>query len=212
LTGFTTIQRMKKSFKYIFVMTLFMNRIGASNLPSNLELLVMTIDSAWSAKLQTTDFDTRSIYGFQNDSNGDPLYQLIVDRLVTCLQTRNIPLLLTGDSTMTRVVRLQVFNAGIRYIRSGRDGLFGKKWMEREALFHVNLQVRDQGRVLINRDIMTVKKDRFPWNQINYVEQRGQILGFPDRPVFADWLTRLETVMMITSAGVVILLFYIIRS
>jgi hypothetical protein len=203
---------MKKSFKYIFVTIMLMNRLIASNPPSNLEFLALTIDSAWSADLQTSDFDTQSSYEIQSASKTDPLYQFIEGRLVIYLQSRDIPLMLTADSTITHTIRLLVLNAGIQYIRSGRDGLFGKKWIEREALFHVNLQVVDQGRVLVNRDIKVENKDRFPWNQINYVEQRGMILGFPDRPVFTDWLTRLETAMMITSVGVVILLFYIIRS
>jgi hypothetical protein len=203
---------MKKSFKYIFIMMMLMNRLNASNLQSNLEFLVLTIDSAWTADLHTTDFDTQSVYSIQSASDTDPLYQLIEGRLVSYLQTRDIPLVLTADSTIIRTIRLLVLNAGIRYIRSGRNGLFGKKWMERKALFHVNLQVIDQDRILINRDIKVENQGRFPWNQINYVEQRGMILGFPDRPVFTDWLTRLETAMMITSVGVVILLFYIIRS
>ena len=203
---------MKKSFKYIFIMMMLMNRLNASNLQSNLEFLVLTIDSAWTADLHTTDFDTQSVYSIQSASDMDPLYQLIEGRLVSYLQTRDIPLVLTADSTIIRTIRLLVLNAGIRYIRSGRNGLFGKKWMERKALFHVNLQVIDQDRILINRDIKVENQGRFPWNQINYVEQRGMILGFPDRPVFTDWLTRLETAMMITSVGVVILLFYIIRS
>ena len=193
-------------------MMMLMNRLNASNLQSNLEFLVLTIDSAWTADLHTTDFDTQSVYSIQSASDTDPLYQLIEGRLVSYLQTRDIPLVLTADSTIIRTIRLLVLNAGIRYIRSGRNGLFGKKWMERKALFHVNLQVIDQDRILINRDIKVENQGRFPWNQINYVEQRGMILGFPDRPVFTDWLTRLETAMMITSVGVVILLFYIIRS
>lgn len=203
---------MKKSILCIlFITTALAGYLSASKPPTNVELLVMAIDSAWSENLQHADFDTSSIYGI-DVSDPDPVYQLAAGRLAAYLHMNHIPFILNPDSTAGRSVRLTILNAGVHYIRSGREGLFGKKWVEREALFHVNIHVSDKSLSLFNQDIKISHRDRIPWNQINYAEQRGIVIGFPDRPPFADWLTRLETAMMIVSVGVVILLFYIIRS
>ena len=203
---------MKKSILYIFTMTALARCLIASKPPTNVELLVMSIDSAWSENLQSADFDTLSVYSIEGVSGADPVNQLVSGRLAAYLHRNHIPFTLVPDSTASRSVVLTILDAGVRYTRSGREGLLGKKWMEREALFHINLQVSNRGLFILNRDIQVSHRDRIPWNQLNYAEQRGIVIGFPDRPPFNDWLTRLETAMMIASVGVVILLFYIIRS
>jgi hypothetical protein len=110
-------------------------------------------------------------------------------------------------------IMVDVFNAGVTYPRGGRKNLLGKRWISRRAVCHVTVQFLDQdGRMISQKNCQKQSADRVYLRNLSYIEQQGVVLGYPDRPEYSDFFSRMEPFFMIGSVGVVVYLFYIIRS
>lgn len=193
----------------------FESVLFSQSLPNtNLEQFVCLIDSVWKNCLSDMNIEQDQSIAVKGFGMDNPVHALVRRRLEEQLNHNHIQLWMGPDSILNhKYFIVDILNAGIHYSEGGRKKILGRRWIWRHTDCHISVQLRAYSEELI--ESKSYKKhctDRIYVNNLSHIEQKGAILGYPVRPGDSDVFSRLEPWFMIGSVGMVIYLFYIIRS
>lgn len=206
----------RKSF-YLSTVVLFLltwSLSGQINPPTNLMLMASVIDSSFEQAMKALDLDTIEYVMIKGFNQDDSFQNFVLGRLQNRLFESGIHIVSSNDSMNYQLqIYIEMLEMGVQYIKSGRHGIFGSKWIKRKAEAEFMVRAFDpEGNLRIIHEFKNSISDTVGFHQLTYIEQRGYILGFPIRPPYSDVFSRIEPALMIGTIGLVTYLFYIIRS
>ncbi|MBN1780708.1 hypothetical protein JW948_06240 [bacterium] len=191
---------------------------------TNIEMLNAVIDSVWQDVLDLTGIQQHETLRIERADTHDVVRDWTFRRLKRLCLLKEIEVVTrdcTGGDTIAfddsadadHVLIIDIPDIGLRYQKIGRHRVLGERWLDRQAQCLVDVQYI--GKIRSGSSCHTVQRksqDRVSLKQVQYIEQGGAILGFPVRPDYSDFVSRMEPWIMLGTVTVVVYLFYIIRS
>jgi len=122
----------------------------------------------------------------------------------------------SADTGVTKGIFLSliVSGAAVRYTRIYRKGFWGKPLLEREAKVDLSVRAVDKknGEILWVGDLTARKRNMIPLSELEFVEQKGFLLGRPSRPIEKGIRRWAEPIFVSGVIAGVVYLFYSVRS
>jgi hypothetical protein len=188
---------------------------GQTEVRTNLSLLSYTIAEVADQTVSELSLRSFSKIFVHETEKSDNLTYFIENRFYQELAEKNFKVFIQNKPVDEGLsIYLLITKATVKYEKVYRKKLFSSKWVHRKAEVSILLKAIDESnnKIYWIGDITSEKKDDIPYNKLDFVEQGENILRKPDRSIEKGVKKWVEPFLVMGVLGVVVYLFYSVRS
>ena len=186
-----------------------------SAFPTNIELLSSLIDRAARTAVEQLKLNAGDTLCIARTAEESKVERFVHDRFCRNFSEAGLQLFFHCDSAVNGFdLSLQIWNAGVNYRKYAGRSLFRQGRVVRRAELNVSLKMVHSrtGQLVWVGDLIDYKEDEIPVAHLARVEKGSAILGRPLPPTEEKLRRWFEPVVVLGVTGIVICLFYLIRS
>ena len=213
------ISSLNFAFKFIVLLSITIVGAGFSQqkVMTNVELLASVAEDLASTGVARLKLSRGAKIFLLERGEKTAVTHFVVDQFCHGLMKQGVKIFTVDTDTSADkgvLLSLIVSRASVWYPKIYRKGFFGKAFLEREAEVNLSLRAVDEKsrKILWAGNLTGNKRNRIPLSELEFVEQKGFLLGRPDRPVEKGIRRWIEPIFVGGITAVIVYLFYSVRS
>jgi len=202
---------------FLFSITIAGSGLSQQKIMTNVEFLASASEELAYRGIEQLRLNKETEVFLLERGGKNAITHFVVNQFCHGLMKQGIKIFsVSADTGTTKGILLSliVSGASVRYTRIYRKKFWGKPLLEREAKVDLSLRAVDKknGEMLWAGDLTALKRNMIPLSELEFVEQKGFLLGRPNRPIERGVRRWAEPIFVSGVIAGVVYLFYSVRS